>query len=55
SQLGVTTGFDVNGLLVQGGGSICASLDVPGAQFNVASPNAGTLSGGASMRAMATR
>ncbi|MBK9274603.1 MAG: hypothetical protein IPM49_08705 [Flavobacteriales bacterium] len=24
----VTTGFDVNGLLVQGGGSICASLDV---------------------------
>ena len=48
-QLGVTTGFDVNGLLVQGGGSICASLDVPGAQFNVASPNAGTLSGGASI------
>ncbi|MBK9274604.1 MAG: hypothetical protein IPM49_08710 [Flavobacteriales bacterium] len=41
-QLGVTTGFDVNGLLVQGGGSICASLDVPGAAFNVASPNAGT-------------
>ena len=40
---GVTTGFDVNGLLVQGGGSICASLDVAGAQFNVNNPNAGTL------------
>jgi hypothetical protein len=33
----------VNSLLVQGGGSICASLDVPGAQFNVASPNAGDI------------
>jgi hypothetical protein len=43
----VTTGFDVNGLLVQGGGSLCASLDVAGAQFNVSDPNAGTLSGGA--------
>jgi hypothetical protein len=31
---GQTTGFDVNGLLVQGGGSICASLDVAGAQFS---------------------
>jgi hypothetical protein len=41
---GVTTGFDVNGLLVQGGGTICASLDVAGAQFNVATPNAGTIS-----------
>jgi hypothetical protein len=30
-QLGVTTGFDVNGLLIQGGGAICASLDVAGA------------------------
>ncbi|MBK6641024.1 MAG: hypothetical protein IPG39_07170 [Bacteroidetes bacterium] len=40
---GVTTGFDVNGLLVQGGGSICASLDVAGAQFNIENPNAGTL------------
>jgi hypothetical protein len=28
---GVTTGFDVNSLLVQGGGTICASLDVQGA------------------------
>ncbi|MCH2197997.1 MAG: GEVED domain-containing protein [Flavobacteriales bacterium] len=34
-ELGVTTGFDVNGLLVQGGGAICASLDVPGAPFSV--------------------
>lgn len=34
-QLGVTTGFDVNGLLRQGGGSICASLDVAGAKFEV--------------------
>ncbi|MFN3876258.1 MAG: hypothetical protein ACK4L7_10155, partial [Flavobacteriales bacterium] len=32
---GVTTGFDVNGLLIQGGGAICAALDVPGAQFEV--------------------
>ena len=40
---GVTTGFDVNGLLVQGGGSVCAALDVAGAQFNVANPIAGTL------------
>lgn len=40
---GVTTGFDVNSLLVQGGGSICAALDVAGAQFNIANPNAGTL------------
>ena len=44
---GTTTGFDVNGLLVQGGGSICASLDVAGAQFNVTDPMAGTMSGGA--------
>jgi hypothetical protein len=40
---GTTTGFDVNGLLVQGGGSICASLDVAGAQFIVGNPSAGTL------------
>ena len=44
---GTTTGFDVNGLLVQGGGSLCASLDVAGAQFNVTDPMAGTMSGGA--------
>ncbi|MCA0133768.1 T9SS type A sorting domain-containing protein, partial [Winogradskyella alexanderae] len=28
-------GFDVNGLLVQGGGDLCASLDVPGAPIHV--------------------
>ena len=33
--LGETTGFDVNGLLIQGGGFICAALDVPGAKFEV--------------------
>ncbi|AEE54657.1 T9SS type A sorting domain-containing protein [Haliscomenobacter hydrossis] len=47
-QLGVTTGFDVNGLLRQGGGSICASLDVAGAKFDVSTAicckaSAGTL------------
>jgi len=51
-EFGVTTGFDVNGLLIQGGGAICASLDVAGAAFTVeicAEPcdaDAGTLSGG---------
>lgn len=47
-QLGVTTGFVVNSLLRQGGGSICASLDVAGAKFEVSAANcckasAGTL------------
>ena len=32
---GETTGFDVNGLLIQGGGMICASLDVAGAKIMV--------------------
>ncbi len=32
-EFGTTTGFDVNGLLQQGGGEICASLDVTGAKF----------------------
>ena len=45
---GVTTGFDVNNLLVQGGGHICASLDVPGAPVTVEDPNAGTLTADAS-------
>jgi hypothetical protein len=36
-EFGVTTGFDVNGLLIQGGGTICASLDVAGAAFTVGS------------------
>ncbi|MBK6342744.1 MAG: T9SS type A sorting domain-containing protein [Flavobacteriales bacterium] len=30
-ELGVTTGFEVNALLVQGGGIICGALDVAGA------------------------
>ncbi len=34
-KLGKTTGFDVNKLLIQGGGDICAALDVEGAQFHV--------------------
>ncbi|MEX1132757.1 MAG: hypothetical protein WEC15_06000, partial [Flavobacteriales bacterium] len=42
-ELGVTTGFDVNGLLIQGGGSICASLDVTGTSILVDNPDAGTL------------
>ena len=40
---GVTTGFEVNALLIQGGGSICASLDVLGAKVVVADPDAGTI------------
>ncbi len=43
-QFGVTTGFDVNGLLIQGGGSICASLDVNGTSVLVDNPDAGSLS-----------
>ncbi len=45
-EFGVTTGFDVNALLVQGGGDICASLDVTGAAFSVqvcCEADAGTL------------
>ncbi len=42
-ELGVTTGFDVNGLLIQGGGELCASLDVAGAPFHITNPDAGTL------------
>ncbi len=34
-DLGVTTGFDVNELLIQGGGDICAALDVLGAPIVV--------------------
>ena len=37
-QFGTTTGFDVNSLLIQGGGSICASLDVNGAPFVAVGP-----------------
>ncbi|MCA0133954.1 hypothetical protein, partial [Winogradskyella alexanderae] len=42
-ELGVTTGFDVNGLLIQGGGDLCASLDVAGAPVHITNPDAGTL------------
>ena len=46
-ELGVTTGFDVNSLLVQGGGELCASLDVAGAPIHVeeepCTADAGTL------------
>ena len=34
-ELGVTTGFDINALLIQGGGTICGSLDVLGAPISV--------------------
>ena len=53
-EFGVTTGFDVNGLLIQGGGTICASLDVAGAPIVVedctepCEANAGTLTADAS-------
>ncbi len=36
-EAGKTTGVDVNKLLIQGGGDICAALDVAGAQFNISS------------------
>jgi len=39
----VTTGFDVNALLVQGGGNICGALDVEGASFVIQNPDAGSL------------
>ena len=42
-ELGVTTGFDVNSLLIQGGGELCASLDVAGAPIHISNPDAGTL------------
>jgi hypothetical protein len=42
-QFGVTTGFDINGLLIQGGGSICGALDVEGTSILVDNPDAGTL------------
>jgi hypothetical protein len=35
-EFGVTTGFDVNALLAQGGGTVCAALDVAGAGFIMA-------------------
>ena len=41
--LGTTTGFDVNALLTQGGGDICAALDVVGTPITIQNPDAGTL------------
>jgi len=41
--IGQTTGTDINALLVQGGGDICAALDVTGASFNIINPDAGSL------------
>ena len=34
-NLGVTTAFDINAMLMQGGGTICAALDLQGAPFSV--------------------
>jgi len=42
-QFGVTTGGDVNALLVQGGGEVCGALDVGGARFLIENPNAGQI------------
>ncbi len=42
-ELGVTTGFDVNSLLIQGGGELCAALDVAGAPIQITNPDAGML------------
>jgi len=40
---GVSTIFDINYQLIQGGGSICAALDTSGALFNISSPSAGSV------------
>jgi hypothetical protein len=51
-ELGATTTAAVNALLIQGGGAICASLDLAGAAYTVAActlpceAEAGTLTGG---------
>jgi hypothetical protein len=42
-EFGVTTGGDVNALLIQGGGEICGSLDVAGTSILIDNPDAGTL------------
>lgn len=34
-EIGETSGFDVNDMLIQGGGDICAALDVDGAEIEV--------------------
>ena len=40
---GTTTAAEVNALLIQGGGAICASLDLMGTSINVDNPDAGSL------------
>ena len=47
TAIGLEAGV-VNGLLVQGGGSICAALDLVGAAIEVGGPTAGTLTADAS-------
>ncbi len=42
-ELGVTTGLEVNSLLIQGGGDICAALGVAGARFTAEVLNTGAL------------
>ena len=41
---GVTSVSAINGVLVQGGGSICAGLDLVGTQIIVANPSTGSIS-----------
>jgi hypothetical protein len=42
-QIGTTTGFEINELLIQGGGTICGALDVDGASIEVINPDPGSL------------
>ena len=51
-EIGVTTGVDVFGLIIPGGGDICASLDVAGAMTYVEAPMAGTLTADESIVAL---
>lgn len=41
--VGTTTAAGLNGMLTQGGGNVCASLDLVGATTVIADPNAGSL------------
>ncbi len=52
-ELGITTGFDVFGLIIPGGGTICAALDVTGAPVSVENPMAGTLTANMDMVSLA--
>lgn len=45
-NIGVSTGFDVNAALAQGGGETCGALDVMGAEFIIDNPNAGQIAPG---------